>query len=235
MPAPVTHILLSLLILPLLPDKNPKEFIVGTSFPDIRYLGIVERNVTHIKRPRWAHIVHEKSSFKAGMEFHALVDVIHDNYMRKHHVYNLLPFCCTGSAQYLKFFEDIFLYNKHTKWSEVSQYFDEIYQEELDLVPDTEIVQAWHDILKNYIKDQLTCMAIYDFLSIDYQEWYGIFLKFPIKLHAYYVSAMLTENLDSMMNNNYLCFYIRNFYEQFLMFLGESQKTKLPNVLSRLI
>ena len=84
MPAPVTHILLALSILPLLPGKDAQEFLLGTSFPDIRYLGVIDRKKTHDPKPSWQKVMQEKSSFKAGMEFHALADKIHDKYMSSH-------------------------------------------------------------------------------------------------------------------------------------------------------
>ena len=134
MPAPVMHIVLSLLILPYLPDKDPKEFILGTSFPDIRYLGVIDRRKTHNPCPSWDHVVKEKSSFKAGMEFHALVDVMHDNYMASNKVYSLLPSECQDSPHYLKFFEDMLVYTKVSRWNEIAGYFDTVLNEELALL-----------------------------------------------------------------------------------------------------
>jgi hypothetical protein len=109
MAAPATHIILALLMLPLLKEKNIPEFIVGTSFPDIRYLGVIERSKTHNNQTTWQSIQKNPSSFKAGMDFHALVDRLREAYMMKHHAYDRIP-QSKYKSQILKMFEDMLLY-----------------------------------------------------------------------------------------------------------------------------
>ena len=75
MAGPIGHIVLALSLLngPLA-DKDRAAFMLGTTFPDIRYLGVIERGKTHNNHATWQNVQTESSSFKAGMDFHALVD-----------------------------------------------------------------------------------------------------------------------------------------------------------------
>ena len=223
MPAPVMHIVLSLLVLPFLPDKDPKEFILGTSFPDIRYLGVISRRATHNPHPSWAQVVKEKSPFKAGMEFHALVDVMHDNYMARNGVYDLLPSACQDSPHYLKFFEDMLVYRKASCWKEIANYFDKILPEELALVNDTKIIELWHDNIKHYIMQQPAPKTVQKLLGTKLPTWYGSLLKLPMKINAQYIASVLSDNLEKLFDNKALCRFILDFYTQFpTMLMGES-------------
>ena len=51
MAAPIAHIFCALFLLNnnIIDVDNIQEFIIGTSFPDIRYLGVIERDTTHVK------------------------------------------------------------------------------------------------------------------------------------------------------------------------------------------
>lgn len=215
MPAPVMHIVLGLLILPFLPDKNPQEFIVGTSFPDIRYLGVIERDKTHNPHPSWDHILGEKSSFKAGMEFHALVDIMHDRYMTTHNVYSLLPSAAKDSPHYLKFFEDILIYAKVSEWKKLASYFDTVLAEELALVNDKKSIELWHNNIKHYILKQPSPNTIQEFIDTRLPTWYGALLRLPIKLRARKIGSVLSNNLKKLFALKTLCLYIFDFYDQF--------------------
>lgn len=91
MAAPITHIILADKIFNrYFADKDKRDFYVGTSFPDIRYMGIIKREKTHfidldIKT------LQQLPSFEAGMKFHSLVDIVRENYMRSRGVYSILP------------------------------------------------------------------------------------------------------------------------------------------------
>ena len=156
MSAPIAHIVLALLMFPkYFPDKNLKEFIIGTSFPDIRYFGKISREETHAKQITLDMIKKESSSFKAGMLFHALVDEKRLSYMQKHNVYEIIPKNRYSDTS-LKFFEDILLYDKVKNWEKIISYFDTIlYEERLFGIPEEQIVK-WHRFLKNYFSMRIT-------------------------------------------------------------------------------
>lgn len=224
MPAPVMHIVLSLLILPLLPDKDSKEFILGASFPDIRYLGIIDRRLTHKAHPSWDHIIKEKSSFKAGMEFHALVDVMHDKYMACHQVKNLLPVNCQESPNYLKFFEDMLVYTKVSEWKKIAGYFDLVINQEKLLVNDSYAIELWHSYIKHYILQQPAPKTVQQLLDIEIPTWYGWLLRLPVMINAHYVASILSDNILKLFHNKILCNCILDFYDQFpTMLIGTSE------------
>ncbi|OGB84717.1 hypothetical protein A3F66_06935 [candidate division TM6 bacterium RIFCSPHIGHO2_12_FULL_32_22] len=149
MAAPLAHILLAVQILQTMPDKDEKAFIIGTSFPDIRYLGCISRDKTHIKNVTLDDIKKEKSSFKAGMMFHALVDEVREKYMNEHEIYKIFPRSKLGDAA-LKFNEDLLLFPQLNDLDKYAYYFDSILFEELEFIK-SEYVKTWHKALKKYL------------------------------------------------------------------------------------
>jgi len=230
MPAPIMHIALSLLILPFLPDKSPREFIVGASFPDIRYLGVIERSVSHKANPSWQHIKKEQSSFKAGMEFHALVDIMHDEYMSKHHVYKLLPAECRR-PNYLKFFEDLLVYPKLEKaqWEMIAGYFNGVLQQELALVNNVRAIKIWHNHIQQYILTAPSQDSVKKLLNLEKQTWYGTFVKIPVKVNASYTASVFMNNVPKLLAHKKLCAYIFDFYNNFLASLGIQEHTDVTS------
>jgi len=156
MSAPVAHIFLALLMLPKhFPDKNPKEFIIGTSFPDIRYLGKISRETTHPNHVTLDMVKKEKSSFKAGMLFHALVDETRYKYMQNQNIYKIIPENKYSDTS-LKFFEDILLYDKVKNWKKIIAYFDTILYEETMFGATKSHVKKWHCLIKSYLSKRIT-------------------------------------------------------------------------------
>src|SRR3990167_3969890 len=80
MAAPTTHILLADAFLKTAPQSSPVTFIVGTSFPDIRHLGSLSREQTHLRPIDLASIREESDPFLAGMLFHNYVDITRKAY-----------------------------------------------------------------------------------------------------------------------------------------------------------
>ena len=114
MAAPITHIVLSGKIF----DKyfsnfSKEEFFIGTSFPDIRYLGIIDRHKTHFSNASLQEIK-QKNSFWAGLLFHSFVDAKEIEYMKLNKIYSLMPHLKHVGHSF-KFFEDELLYDKLEK------------------------------------------------------------------------------------------------------------------------
>lgn len=160
MAAPITHIILALQILSLLPSHfDHKEFIVGTSFPDIRNLAKIERTKTHFEPISWNDILTAKSAFHAGMLFHNLVDILRIQHFESY-FYNRLeslkysPQFITQFPLAMKKAEDEILYSQVSNWHEISGYFDTIYDEELVFCADRNIIKKWHSLIANYLQEQ---------------------------------------------------------------------------------
>lgn len=168
MPAPATHIILALIVTPMLPDKDKKEFILGTSFPDIRYSVGIERNRTHNEHATWNSVQHENSSFKAGMDFHVLVDRIHEQFMLEKKVYDLIYAPNQKMKAYLfKFYEDVIFYDYIATWDEIISCFDVVLDEELNFGISRDAIASWHQMLKNYLLEKPTVTQVLELIGAD--------------------------------------------------------------------
>ncbi|MFH1601536.1 MAG: hypothetical protein ABIB61_01110 [Candidatus Shapirobacteria bacterium] len=149
MAAPITHIVLANeLYRKYFSDKEKRAFYVGTSLPDIRYLGVIERDKTHCRNISLVDLL-EKDSFNAGLLFHSLVDKTRQQFMEKNSYCSLFP--KTGVfVRALKVFEDRILYNKINNWPKIISCFNKVYKPELDLGIKSCDIKRWHQLLKNY-------------------------------------------------------------------------------------
>ena len=166
MAAPVAHIFCALALLNSgkLKVDDKQAFILGTSFPDIRYLDIIKRAETHEKSVTWNDVVNAPSSFKAGILLHALLDRVREDYVKQHQLYDQLP-----NNEYpvhiLKFFEDILLYDYVTEWPHIITYFDTISQEEKTYDIAIPYLRIWHKLLQQYISQHPSVKQISGFLK----------------------------------------------------------------------
>lgn len=89
MAGPITHLVLTQKVYErFFSQKDRGAFVVGTSFPDIRYLGVIEREKTHRPRVTLKQVL-EAESFEAGVQFHVLVDVVRERFMKAYGMYEL--------------------------------------------------------------------------------------------------------------------------------------------------
>lgn len=154
MAGPITHIVLALQALALMPDKNPREFIVGTSFPDIRYLGVISREQTHLdnKPVSFDDVKQEQDSFKAGMKFHVLVDQVREREVVQHGLYAIVP-RSKFAGSVLKLHEDILLHKHLNDIALISSYFDDLVPQEKTFGIDEKYINAWHRMIQQFIKN----------------------------------------------------------------------------------
>jgi hypothetical protein len=148
----ITHIVLAEKISDQLFGKfDQKDFLIGTVFPDIRYLKVIDRENTHFKDLIWQDLIDESDSFIAGMKYHSLVDEVREKYVLEKGIYDLIPES-RFITQALKIYEDEILYANVSNWDKVSLYFDSILPEELKLVVDESGIKKWHSIIQEYFK-----------------------------------------------------------------------------------
>ncbi|MFC1842900.1 hypothetical protein ACFLYU_04545 [Candidatus Dependentiae bacterium] len=221
MSAPIAHIVLALLMLPKhFPDKDVKEFIIGTSFPDIRYLGSIEREKTHYKNITLDMIKKAKSSFEAGMLFHSLVDETRKKYMLQNRVYEIIP-NTKNSIRCLKFFEDILVYDQIQNWDQIADYFDTIlFEETLFGIPEHDI-KKWHQLIQLYCKKRI-CPQ--NGLSLYLIFTYTKIPKIIINCFAYTAVKLrilpdkftkVIQTIDQFTKDKRLKYIILNFYNNF--------------------
>ena len=149
MAAPITHVVLAEKIFnKYFSNKSRKEFFVGTCFPDIRYLGVIDRSKTHFEENSFVDIL-QSDSFIAGMKFHSFVDKVREKYMKEKGLYTLFP-----DSEYLtqavKIFEDGVLHEKIKDWGEIERCFGEIDEGEMKFGIAKEDVERWHTLLRHY-------------------------------------------------------------------------------------
>lgn len=156
MTAPVTHIVFAVLISHLLPSHfDFKEFIVGTSFPDIRYAANLKRTETHFEPISWNSVLHASTAFEAGIIFHNLLDIHRMEYLDVPFFQEHDNYSHRTSASTLKLCEDIILYPllSAEEWDEICTFFDEQYLEELSRTHNNQsVINQWHNALKEYFQ-----------------------------------------------------------------------------------
>lgn len=228
MAATIAHIFcaLSLLNSNALHVDNIAEFIIGTCFPDIRYLGVVKRTETHAKNVTWNDVINAITSFEKGRLLHSLLDEKREEFIEQSHLYDLIPDSLFRS-QVLKFYEDIILYEKIHNWQEIAHYFDIILDEETNYGIAHRDLRRWHDLLKDYVLKQPDTNQILFFLkertNISMEKEKNFFKRFFIRCRSLVINQIAYFKLKSTMNtlkeNQKLKVIIESFYQNINKFL----------------
>ncbi|RJR26472.1 hypothetical protein C4561_04950 [candidate division WWE3 bacterium] len=164
MAAPITHIVLFEKIYnSQFSDKDRLHFIVGTSFPDIRYLGKIDRSKTHFPDVSMQDIM-GSDPFKAGLKFHSFVDRVRENFLLSRNIYEFCP-KSKYITQSVKFLEDIVLYSKVNDWDSYKSMLDNVLEEELSFGLSEEHISHWHKILQTYFAVQPDLTTVDKFVS----------------------------------------------------------------------
>jgi hypothetical protein len=209
------HVVLALKILSLLPGTiDKKEFIVGTSFPDIRYLAHLDREQTHFEPVSWNDVMSCPSSFRAGMLFHNMVDILRIRHFEPDFYDRQAPdrYSSVHVALFpliMKMAEDQVLYEAVYDWHEIMGYFDTIYETEKALCPDPDVIQKWHTLLQNYFSERPSVASI------------DRFLKGVGNLSFYtYANYDAVGAFDDLTSNPNFIKKIQEFYSAFESFLS---------------
>ncbi len=146
---PMTHLLLGEKYCFLSGDSEEKtgEFLVGTLFPDIRYIAHFPRARTHPVVTDLREVVQSSSNFHAGIKFHAWIDIIREEFIEESGIYQaVMPYAKGHEATLLKFIEEEILADFYDgqKWSYL---FDRIGENEKIFATDDQIGR-WHFIIQ---------------------------------------------------------------------------------------
>jgi hypothetical protein len=211
MAAPIGHIYLALRLLAgPLQNFDQQDFLIGASFPDIRYWAHMPREHTHIPNVQFSDILKETDSFTAGMLFHSFVDDIREQYFKQRTTYlSSLIYMGNYNGYLLKTVEDIILFEKIPDKSFIS-YFDNILKAEEKLISNSILLKKWHATLQHYFAQGPTPFSIHALL--DQQALPTVSHKIGIKL-LYQLSKKLAaspklkktilsfyENFESIIN-----------------------------------
>jgi len=182
MPSPITHIAFTEKIYDkFFKDKDRKEFFIGTIFPDIRYLGVIERSKTHFEDLRLRDL-EKDNPFTSGLKFHSITDEIRDAFMISRKVYSFCP-----KLEYinisLKFLEDQILYEKVGEWDEYIKFLDVILPDELSFDIKKKDIRKWHVVLQKYFKKRPNQNVISKFASkINLASDVGVEIKKSLEI-----------------------------------------------------
>jgi len=130
-----------------------KLFILGTLFPDIRYLGTVDRKSTHYETMTLTGVLEEKSPFMAGVKFHSYVDIERAVFVKESGAMGLVPEEVEGRFRhsFLKLVEDQIVFEKED-WDLCCLYLEENPPEEMELGVDYGTARRWHALLTLFFK-----------------------------------------------------------------------------------
>jgi hypothetical protein len=166
----ITHIVLAEQMLQRY-EKNAqkKAFILGNLFPDIRYLGDIERTKTHQEGVSFADVLSESNAFTSGMLFHSFVDEKRERIVQETGIYDVLPEKYLVSVA-LKISEDVAFYAMSEQWPLFMSYLKGVIQDEKQFdIPDIKIKQ-WHDINRDYFSNPTIAGANIFLKSLGFDE-----------------------------------------------------------------
>ena len=104
-----------------------------------------------------------QNSFKLGAYCHVLIDHEREKVLRKLGFYDLLS--SNKVLPYaMKFVEDEMTYSRVKNWPEIISYFNEIFEEEVELVPRKSVVK-WHNLFQDYSAKPPTEQTVADFIN----------------------------------------------------------------------
>lgn len=200
MATPITHIAITQKVFDrIFSEKSKKEFYIGTSFPDIRYLWVIERDITHFDLTPLCNF-ENYSSFEAGLRFHSNVDIIRENFMIENNLYKLCP-NSKYIKQSVKVLEDIIFYDFIDDWSSVISYFDDKLSYEMKYWIDDIYIGRWHQILQKYFSNRPNSISIKNFIQDIGLSWN--------------VADEINLNIDLIKTNEQILNILRDFYYQF--------------------
>jgi len=187
MAGPIAHIIcaLSLLQSGALQVTDEKAFIIGTVFPDIRYLNVIDREKTHKDNVQWEDVHSASSSFEKGMLLHSLLDRVRIVHFEQPNE-EMIPHIPMMRSQLLKFYEDRIIYHRLDNWNTIIQYFDEIIPEEKEWDISEKALKQWHRFIQSYCAQQPTTGSLFSCIrqlpQLQRHPSYGIMVRMYLEL-----------------------------------------------------
>jgi hypothetical protein len=131
-------------------DQQKEDFLLGTLFPDIRYLGVISREETHETAVTLNELIQEKSAFIKGKKFHSFVDLMRANFAEKWDIHTeIKDIPREQRGMFLKLIEDEILYSKQA-WNSICKSLTDIHEEEKNYNIAEEDLSQWHALLSFY-------------------------------------------------------------------------------------
>jgi hypothetical protein len=128
-------------------EQEKRAFMIGTLFPDIRYIADLPRSKTHVYHLSVKEIRAIKDPFLKGMRVHAFVDETRERFLKNNPIWDELKEYPGDSILFLKLLEDELLYPTHDS-SYISTYLETVENAEIDFGIPLPLVQEWHECLR---------------------------------------------------------------------------------------
>ena len=131
--------------------EEMRAFILGTLFPDIRYLGGITRAETHQYGLTIADIEQEPSPYKRGKMLHSYLDEKREELVVKWGIYDKIkPWVPEHQDSFLKLLEDEILFDSFHRPNTDLYLTELIPEEEAEQVSKQQLLQ-WHFILRTFL------------------------------------------------------------------------------------
>lgn len=134
-------------------EDDKRKFIVGTLFPDIRYLGVLTREQTHETGLTLYDIQACPNRWEAGKKLHCFVDEVRAHFADQSAIYSILHQTVPEehSGTLLKLIEDAFVQSRINVASACS-YLSTIEPEEEATGVKLEALKQWHNQQAGHMK-----------------------------------------------------------------------------------
>ena len=150
MASQITHVVYGKKIFGRLSGFSWADFLIGTLFPDIRYVAKIDRDKLHQFNTS-EDLIPKDNSFEAGKYVHWLIDEKREKSNIERGIYNLMPKEKYMHAS-LKLVEDELVYHRIDDWVEIIKLLDNYPKEELSNGINKEVIEYWHRLLKKYFQ-----------------------------------------------------------------------------------
>jgi len=209
MAAPITHIALTEKVFDkLFKNKIKKDFFIGTLFPDIRYLKVINRDETHYNNLTVSNLKNDES-FLAGVKFHSILDQTRERFITKNNIYSLCP-KSKYITQSLKILEDKIFYKNIKNPGIYANYLNKILPVEKEYNILEKDLKKWHSLLQKYFRKQPNQNTITNFiLDIDFTE---------------NIANEINKNIATMRTNKKIIEIIKNLYNNFDLLIIKDDK-----------
>lgn len=154
MASQIAHVVYGKKIFERLNGLSWPEFLIGTLFPDIRYVAKIDRDKLHEFNTS-ENLIPKDNSFEAGIYVHWLVDEKREKFIAEKGIYGLLPKGIYMHAS-LKLVEDESVYDRIGDWVEIIRILDNYPEEEMKYGINKETIKFWHSLLKEYFQKRPT-------------------------------------------------------------------------------
>lgn len=151
---PITHIVLCELWMDANTNFNAQDrhtCILGTLFPDIRQLGVVSREATHVPNVTLEKMRQNTDPFSLGMQLHSFVDEFEHRFVKRNAAKGLVS-DLPNEDRYalLEILQDEILYPT-VDVEQVLGYLSTVIPEEREMNIHSTFIYVWHGLLKRYI------------------------------------------------------------------------------------